>query len=385
MLTFGCADAQSSGGTNENPDPPPVEDPFTLATWNIRILSDGSRDDAELTIIASILDNYDLIAIQEARDTAVLDRLIEMMPGYSYIASEPTGRGVKEIYGFFYTDEVTVLGSHTVYDPDDLFIREPYVGYFEVDGYDFALVNNHIIYGDSVSDRRAEVALLDQVAQAVETACAPEGDIVILGDFNLPADDSAWNFGVSPIVSSDIPTTLGYSSYDNLWFLSSDFRTSVQDFSVYAFDEDLFNNNDEAASLAVSDHRPVIVEIDFPSDDDSPGDWVTAPTLSGGSSGGNDNSEVQDNGDVQILSVVASPTDQESITIINYSAWPVDLTVWTLGDLNNPTAYNIPSGSIIQPNDSLVFDHSTLGFGINNTSETIYLKRNSITVDTWNN
>jgi len=44
-----------------------------LATWNVRILSNGSRDDNELSQIAEVIKRYDLVAIQEAR----------VCPGYS--------------------------------------------------------------------------------------------------------------------------------------------------------------------------------------------------------------------------------------------------------------------------------------------------------------
>ena len=50
-----------------------------LATWNIRILSNGSRDDSELALIATIIDRYNLVAIQEVRDTVVLDQLLSLL------------------------------------------------------------------------------------------------------------------------------------------------------------------------------------------------------------------------------------------------------------------------------------------------------------------
>ena len=45
-----------------------------LAAWNIRIMSDKSRTDAELQAIARILVDYDFIAIVELRDEMVLKR-----------------------------------------------------------------------------------------------------------------------------------------------------------------------------------------------------------------------------------------------------------------------------------------------------------------------
>ena len=45
-----------------------------LAAWNIRIMSNKSRTDAELQAIARTLADYDFIAIVELRDEAVLKR-----------------------------------------------------------------------------------------------------------------------------------------------------------------------------------------------------------------------------------------------------------------------------------------------------------------------
>ena len=43
---------------------PPSEE-LRLASWNVRIFSTGSRDDAELALIADRLEPYDLVAIQD--------------------------------------------------------------------------------------------------------------------------------------------------------------------------------------------------------------------------------------------------------------------------------------------------------------------------------
>ena len=59
-----------------------------LAAWNIRIMSDNSRTDAELEAIARTLVDYDFIAIVELRDEVVLKRtqeiLLQMGKAYQY-------------------------------------------------------------------------------------------------------------------------------------------------------------------------------------------------------------------------------------------------------------------------------------------------------------
>lgn len=89
---------------------------------------------------------------------------------------------------------------------------------------------------------------------------------------------------------------------------------------------------------------------------------------------------------VYILSAVATPTSSESVTIKNNSGAAVDLSGWTIGDLNNQNAYSIPNGTNLAHGSTSVFNASTMGFQINDSGETIYLKNSSgSVVDTWSN
>jgi endonuclease/exonuclease/phosphatase family metal-dependent hydrolase len=249
-----------------------AQEPLSLATWNVRILSDNSRDDQELEQIASILSRYEFVALQEVRDTIVLDRLVALLPDYAYIASPPVGRGVSERYAFFYhTGRIDVTAEPTLApDPDDIFIREPFVGHFAADSFDFSIVSVHIIYGDSITQRRTEVSALAEILMAVDTANGSEADILLVGDFNLPPDDQAWDLPTyRPLVPPDMPTTItDRSSYDNIWFRPATTHEIFADIEIYLFDELLFTNNDRAASLAVSDHRPVRARFSTVEDDD---------------------------------------------------------------------------------------------------------------------
>ncbi len=260
-----------------------------LTTWNIRILSDNSRDDHELDVIASILERSDFVAVQEVRDSRVLDRLMERLEGWDYVLSLPVGRGVKEFYAFLYRTELfTLLGApYTLIDGEDLFIREPFVAHFRTGTFDFSIVTIHSIYGDSKEERRREASLLDDVIRFVDRENGEEEDILLLGDFNLPGDDEAWEMDpYIPLVSPSVKTTVSdASSYDNIWIGPASLEVTTE-ISLYSFDEDLYGNDDKAASREVSDHRPVTVRLrnNLP-DDDSEGDWeypesyIPAPRL----------------------------------------------------------------------------------------------------------
>lgn len=365
---------------------PALAEDVSIATWNVRYLSDGSRDAAELRQIARVIDRYDLVAIQEARDTEVLERLEDILTGYDYIAYHVVGRGQRELYAYFYRSRVfEVLGEPYVFaDPADKFIREPYVAHFRSGDFDFTIITIHLLYGDSVGDRREELVLLDEVIAAVDSANGPEADILLTGDFNFPADDQGWELeGYEAIVAPSTPTTITEtSSYDNIWIDPQVTAEFVGLLEVYAFDEARFGNDDEAASLAVSDHRPVaaLFRNDL-GDDDPEGDWEQAAGLSEGAV-----SKERTYGEVRILGVVAHPTDEEAITLKNASAHPVNLGGWVLGDDNEPEAYRIPSTHTIPAGRKYTFERSTFGFAVNNSGETIYLKDpDGRIVDTWEN
>ena len=245
----------------------------SIGTWNVRILSDGSRDDSELAVIAEIISRYDLIALQEVRDTRVLERLEAMLPAYDYIASPPVGEGVKELYAFFYdASVVTPTGYQALLsDPENAFIREPFIARFIAGSFDCVIISIHVLWGDSKAQRREEIRLLDDVLAAVERAMTDERDILLVGDFNFDSADEGWEItGYVPLLGPALKTTISDSGcYDNIWIhphASVEFAGGLE---VYRFDEELFDGDDRAASLAVSDHRPVSVRFrtDGPDDD----------------------------------------------------------------------------------------------------------------------
>lgn len=89
---------------------------------------------------------------------------------------------------------------------------------------------------------------------------------------------------------------------------------------------------------------------------------------------------------VYIQSATASPTNSEQVVLKNNSGSTQNLSGWIIGDLNNPNAYSIPASNTIADGATLVFSASTMGFQINDSGETIYLKNsNGATVDTWSN
>ena len=254
---------------------------FRLAAWNIRIFSDGSRNDDELHHIAKVLIDYDFIAIVELRDEVVLMRTEALLDGmgrdYDYVMSPPVGARVKERYAFLFDPQIVrVIEDGEVFpDPNDAFLREPYFATFKAGEFDFTAIAVHVIWGDSVNQRRREVQELAEVYQAVQAADDAEQDVILLGDFNRNPDDQSAYGRLLSIRSmghlfhlpqkSHIKDT---SLYDNIFFQTNHVTEYTGDSGIERFDETHFGNDDAAASLAVSDHRPVWGTFRIDTDDD---------------------------------------------------------------------------------------------------------------------
>lgn len=243
-----------------------------IASWNIRTLS-RKKGDPELRKIAGIIDRFDLLAMQEAKDTEVLERLRALLPGWRYVASEAVGRGTStERYAFFWDETCVALIGHPaiVRDPDDLFIREPYAATFRAGEFDFTLCTIHLLYGSSERERRRELVFLDEVIASVQNANGAEADVILLGDFNFPPDDEGWQLGRwTPAIRPPAKTTVGDKSlYDNIWFDPRVTTEYARERGIVSFDVDQYGGDEGRARRELSDHRPVWATFSTLTDDD---------------------------------------------------------------------------------------------------------------------
>ena len=255
-----------------------------IAAWNIRIMSNNSRTDAELQAIARTLADYDFIAIVELRDETVLQRtqriLAQMGKSYDYEFSPAVGRGVKERYAFLYKKErVSVIRPGELYpdtaDGKDDFIRDPYWATFRAGEFDFSVIAVHVIWGDTVGPRKAEVRALADVYRYVQEVNGAEEDVLLVGDFNRNPNDAESYSRIMAIPSMTRLFELPQKShirdsslYDNIYFQTDAVTEYLGRCGIDRFDETDFGNDDKAANLAVSDHRPVWAVFSITQDDD---------------------------------------------------------------------------------------------------------------------
>ena len=266
-----------------------------LAAWNIRIMSNKSRSDAELLAIARTLADYDFIAIVELRDETVLKRtqkiLSQMGKLYDYEFSPAVGRGSKERYAFLYRSKlVSVVRPGELYpdaaDGKDDFSRDPYWATFRAGAFDFSVIAVHVIWGDRVGPRKAEVRALADVYRYVQEANGAEEDVLLVGDFNRNPNDAEAYSRIMAISSMTRLFELPQKShirdsslYDNIFFQTDAVSEYLGGCGIDRFDETDFGNNDKAANLAVSDHRPIWAVFSMIRDDDGSDEGGSASVL----------------------------------------------------------------------------------------------------------
>lgn len=260
-----------------------------VASFNIQVFGPTKINKPFINqTLLSILERYDLIFIQEIRDsenTAIhilLDHLRQATSrDFQLRLSERLGRGeMKEQYAYIFdADKVSALDSYVFDDPGDTFEREPFVGHFQAGDMQFTIAGIHI----TPTDVQAELTGLGAVHREVQRRF-DNRNMFILGDFN--ADCIYYKpklgfdyFDVAPtlLVSDDEDTTVGATNcaYDRVFAFGSIVeRTSM----AQAFDFQAAFGLDLASAKLVSDHYPIEFTIDL--DDGSGGpDDVEGPSL----------------------------------------------------------------------------------------------------------
>ena len=286
-----------------------------------------------LAYIAEIIRRFDVVAIQEVkRNLSGIRMLLESLgPDWSLLYSDVTAgdKGNRERLGFIYDRrrvQHTGLAGEIVLppkdrddqDPSEQLARTPYAVGFQAGGMPFALVTAHILYGKVPEDRVGEIRdlanyiadeLIARSRRAQETGptrtdrCArytihkpprrrrrgqeapwidtcrsvmgpmaeEEGNIIVLGDFNIDKRDdprfeafSSRGLWVPPELIN-VKTTYGKQAkhYDQIaWFrgesnLAYNNRAGSVDF-VGAVFKDLTTRQ---MSFRVSDHFPLWAEF----------------------------------------------------------------------------------------------------------------------------
>ncbi|KAM6957022.1 deoxyribonuclease-1 [Aplochiton taeniatus] len=257
-----------------------------LGAFNIKSYGDKKSSNTTLMdIISTIVHRYDIILIQEVRDSdlSATNRLMEHVNKgspefrYRHIVSEPLGRSsYKERYLFLYREKLVTVSKNYTFDDGcescgtDTFIREPFVVAFSSDYTalkEFVLIPQHA----SPDFALKEVdALYDVAADA--RARWKTNDILLLGDFNAGCTyilGSEWgqirlftDKSYHWLIPNEADTTVSHTNcpYDRI-VATTDMMRGVVPGSAQVYDFTAELKLSLSMALAVSDHYPVEVKL----------------------------------------------------------------------------------------------------------------------------
>ncbi|WP_231723209.1 endonuclease/exonuclease/phosphatase family protein [Caviibacter abscessus] len=232
---------------------------ISIASFNIARLGESKKD---YKALVKIIKKFDIIALEEVMNEDGIITLNEKLgKEYDYILSKAVGsKKYKEHYAIIYkkskVNEIKNIGVYN--DKKDDFIREPSAFYIKSNKFDFVLIPVHSIFGDDPKKRMIEASKYVEVYDYFLDKTNEE-DIIILGDFNLPANDKAFlNLKKKNMVNIINPeknkTTLSKkglaNSYDNMFLNLEKTKEFTNTFGVYDFTK----NNYEDIRKYVSDH-----------------------------------------------------------------------------------------------------------------------------------
>ncbi|XP_047486342.1 endonuclease/exonuclease/phosphatase family domain-containing protein 1-like isoform X2 [Penaeus chinensis] len=259
-----------------------------IATWNLQQLTKEKMSNPGVleVICRTVLENgFSILAIQEVGSKDVLEKICSELNQSSLrrvrewggpkgewrwqVSEEPAGRMFQgsEYAAFIYNVRHNVqllsaclLNVHNNNNKkaNTSFTRKPYLGYFKANNLDFVVVSLHIkavnFNGrkDELNDTLVEVedndnsdnidnnespvlnektdkgnSQLGPLVTVLKEKLTNERDIVLLGDFNMPPDNKAFDVlretSYTNIVPADSFTNIsaknnqGTSCYDNIW------------------------------------------------------------------------------------------------------------------------------------------------------------------------
>lgn len=238
-----------------------------IVSWNIQNF--GTQKSLQISLIANVLHDADIVMIQEVQIDNDGKRAIELLEieleksgnQWTSIISQPTqGRGT-ECYAYLWKSKKVNLQHHAWLEMslDKLIDREPYMAKFESGKKTILLANFHAVPRKKMP--WFEIMELDQLDKLYTN-----DKLIIAGDFNLEASNRAFNDlrtqGFAAALR-DIRTTIKMEEqegekfaheYDNFIFEKDEFevlKSGRIDFTSH------FPNLQEARK--VSDHLPVYI------------------------------------------------------------------------------------------------------------------------------
>jgi deoxyribonuclease-1-like protein len=366
---------------------PGEKDEITVGAFNIQVFgTTKASNDEVLDILSDIICRYDIVAIQEIRDssgTAILDlmeKVNEKNPSYAYVVSERLGRtSSKEQYAYIYNTAKVKLSSTPQTYPEPLgtdpFHREPYIASFSSADGDF-IATFATIHTDP-DEAEEEIDALTDVAEYCTEVLPGDEMVILMGDFNgdcsyFDEDDTSSPLRsgeYSWLIGNDLDTTTKSTdcTYDRIVVLGDYQKYYTGDVGVIRFDE--LYDLDQDLTEDVSDHYPVYAKFYT----ESKGIKGTIDTLYN-TVGNNETCEACSSGSVEITGL---NLNDEWVTITNTGESDVDITNWRITNSGSSYSYVFPD-AILESGETVTL-YSKTG---SNTEKSYYWNSGE---NIWNN
>lgn len=237
-----------------------------MATWNVKRLGEG---DKRLDLLAGVVQEVDLLALQEVMTRDAVRDLLALLPGWDAVISPRAvgRRRYREFYAVLYrATAATVTRSFLVEDPSDELVREPFVVCFESGQFDFCLLDFHATYTGGTKVRDRELEAVGRLAEGLREASA-EKDWIVVGDFNRPDTahgfDALHNAGWRCVLeATSPPTTIGRrgyrNGYDHILIDSRVTREWAGAANRYPLVDTTCPGNPSWCAERIADHAPVV-------------------------------------------------------------------------------------------------------------------------------
>jgi len=363
-------------GNTGSGSPTAKTDTITIGSFNIQVFGQSkASDDRVMTTLAEIIRNFDIIAIQEIRDSSgtaaplLLDYVNSDGSDYAISIGERLGRtSSKEQYAYIYNKNTVRPAGDPVTYPDstesDLFHREPYIMPFEATDGDFR-ATCAVIHTDP-DEAEEEIPELIHVMDYMKGILPGDDALILMGDLNADCSYFNENSDITLrseeyhwLISNSEDTTTGNTvcTYDRI-ILNGGESYYTGDSGVFRFDTIYGLNQDE--SLKVSDHYPVSARFkisekssiplisSLPSEDYAP--CSEDACIPENSNKNENNSGVTES---KIMITGINPVLEE-VTIQNTGDEDKQISGWRLSDSSGDNSYIFPHYTITAGNSVTV-------------------------------
>ena len=264
-----------------------------LGMWNIQKL--GWNNGKDFSLLADLIeDNFDILAVVEVMQKAgghrgytdLMDALGNEWKGFITERPRPnTASSHSEFYAVIFRDQVAEACSDELeyfednttsspLDGEDLFRREPAYMCLETcnGNFDFILGAYHAIFASgSISKIKQEVININLVFSFWETEFPNEHDLLLMGDYNLVPSRllevvTANDFTVGSASTLHLGE-LTSNLYDHILIQDLDATSEIPEEAI-VLDLRSFASSNEDFFDTISDHLPIVANVECPDDDD---------------------------------------------------------------------------------------------------------------------